>query len=145
MLLSNTKYHENLRASIKWVLNVLKKGGYKWIDLEYINNNRYVLVKGNKRPNILITYKREVFFNFSKQFPDEKGAGDSINIEHLRYAIRNKVKSIIAIFPNDKIYFIKLHDFLCKSFSWTNKEGKSIRSTSIHNYIPIQNIKGVFG
>lgn len=145
------KHHENLKASVRWILNFLKKHGYRWNNIEYLNNNRYLLVHGEKgRQNILITYKREPFFNFYKMgFKDEQGreelgVGDTINCQHLIYARKNKVKTILAIFPNNAIYHIKLFDFLCKAHKWINKEGKKVMSISIHHYTRLFDIKGVF-
>lgn len=84
----------------------------------------------------MVAYKREVFSNFGKMFRDQgyKGVGDSLNVDDLKECLRNNVSKIYTVFPNGKAYKIDLTDFLTKGISWTNKEGKLIKSISIHEY-----------
>lgn len=138
-------YHQNLKASIRYVLDyIAKKFNYSWKDIQLLNDNRYAIAYGtNPGQNILITYKREVFFNFSKQF-NESGVGDSINKETIKTCVMKDIKIILAVFPNDNIYHITLKDFMQNSHRWINKEGKEVFSISIHRYNNIEKVKGLF-
>jgi hypothetical protein len=102
----------------------------------FVNSNRYLIVKTFSDDNYLITFKREPFYNFGTQFKKQgyKGVGDTINCKELQIAIKNKINKIFTIFPNCVVYSITIEDFLNKSIKWVNKEGKEIRSISIHEY-----------
>lgn len=115
-------------------LKVLNGLGYQQTNLKYINKGRYCLVQGD--PNIAILLKTEPFFNFGQQFKifGEKGVGDSINVDALRVMIQQKVELIYVRFRDGKLYMIRLDEFLKHSHKWTNKEGKELRSVSIHRY-----------
>ena len=118
------------------VLKLLaEKYNYTWYSVHPINKERYYLILSNKE-NILIMFKRETFHNFGFQFKGfgMKGVGDTINCNELKTAIKNGVKTIYSTFPNEHIYYIDLNEFLEKSIKWINKEGKLVRSISIHDY-----------
>jgi hypothetical protein len=102
----------------------------------FVNSNRYIIVKTFSGDNYLVTFKREPFYNFGKQFKKKgyKGVGDTINCKELQIAIKNKINKIFTIFPNCVVYSITIEDFLNKSVKWINKEGKEVRSISIHEY-----------
>jgi len=125
----------NEENAVRIVLKTLKNNiNYKWDHINYINRNRYAIVKGS--PNIAILLKRNTFMNFGAKFREfgESGVGDTINSEYLKEFIRKEVDMIYTIFPDGKIYMIKLNDFLVKSYQWIQKEGTEVRSTSIHNF-----------
>lgn len=131
----------NSEIALKNLLQTLKRvKKFYWHDIKPINKNRYYIIKGYKE-NILVMFKREVFFNFSQTFKDKKkkGVGDTINVSDLQLAIQNNVDTIYTIFPNGHIYSIPLNDFLIKSEKWQNKEGKFVRSISIHEYKRLKN------
>ena len=121
-------------AGFRSLLKKLISEGFRTKNILPINNNRYILIFGMNGENIMVTYKRDPFYNFGIMFRKEgfKGVGDSINCEDLRKAIQNNIKDIYTIFPNGYAYKISLKDFLMKSIHWTNKEGKEVRSISIH-------------
>ena len=98
-----------------------------------INNHRYSIVQF-KEKNILVTYKREVFYNFGLQFRDlgYKGVGDTINKYDIETALDFGVSEIYSVFPNGTAYMINMRDFLNKALTWENKEGKIVMSVSIH-------------
>ena len=125
---------KNSEIALKKLLIKLQDNNYKWFAIYPINEGRYYIVKGTE--NIMVLFKREVFFNFGEMFKHEgmKGVGDSINVHDLQIAIQKDVKTIYSIFPDEKMYFIPLQEFLEKSFKWKNKEGKDVRSISIHEY-----------
>jgi hypothetical protein len=128
------------KSAVKIVLDELKKKGYKWTNVSYINLGRYALVQG--KPNIFIALKKEFFMKygeFAKKYnwrnEDgllEKGIGQTINKEHLKLMIQNNVETIYFIMSSGEIYNISLHDFLSKSHDWINKEHREVRSCSIH-------------
>lgn len=111
------------------VLNQLKKKGFVWDHVSYINQGRYALVYGNKG-NILIAYKREPFYKYGN------GVGDSFNSEDITIAIKEGVTKIYTVFRNspNRIYTIDMEDFLKGSQRREIKEGKFVRSFSIHLY-----------
>jgi len=124
-----------MEAGYRRLLRKLESEGFQIKEVKPINENRYLIAKGFRKA-ILITYKREPFYNFGSMFRKEgfKGVGDSLNIEDLKTAIQNKVKTIYTIFPNGRAYSISMKDFLNNSIKWKNKEGKFVRSVSIHEY-----------
>lgn len=124
-------------SAVKEVLSLLKSKGYEWEHLHYINHNRYCIVTG--KPNIAILLKTEPFFNFGKMFNMYgcKGVGDSINTRELKIFLANNVQIIYTMFRDGKIYNIPLIQFLNKSHKWQNKEGKNVRSISIHEYMRV--------
>ena len=125
----------DINEACKDVLNKLQKNGFKLDKVIPINNNRYIIAIG-KPGNILIMFKRDVFHNFGEKFyyKGYRGVGDSVNCKDLREAVRHNVKEIYTIFPNGYIYNISLGKFVIDSIKWQNKEGKDIRSISIHEY-----------
>ena len=124
-----------LDAAFRRFIRKIMKEGFKVRDVMPINNHRYWIIKGYDK-NIMFSYKHEVFYNFGMMFKlqGQFGVGDTLNCEDLRTALRYNVKDIYVVFPNGIAYTIKLKDFLEKSFRWTNKEGKEVRSISIHEY-----------
>ncbi len=125
----------NEENAVKEVLQILKKDfDYEWQNINYINQNRYAIIQG--KPNAAILLKREVFHNFGKKFRDKgmQGVGDSINIKHLQVFANKNVKMIYTLFPDGKLYYISLQEFLMCSYPWVQKEGTPVRSISIHSY-----------
>jgi len=125
----------DVNDACRYVLDLLIKRGFKLKQVIPINHSRYIIAKGSPR-NILIMYKRDVFYNFGEMFRYKgfHGVGDTINCKDLREAVRNKVKDIYVVFPNDKIYTTTLGNFFIKSIKWTNKSNDEVRSISIHEY-----------
>ena len=99
-----------------------------------LNQSRYAVIQGN--PNVAILLKREVFYNFGKKFRDQgmQGVGDSINTKHLKEFASKNVKMIYTLFPDGKLYYISLQEFLMYSYDWVQKEGTPVKSISIHKY-----------
>jgi len=127
-------------SAVKYCLQQLKKFiNYSHSGLHYINKNRYCIARGT--PNIAIILKKAWFEKFAdKGFINqttglsERGIGDTINCENLREFIQNDVKQVYVVYQDGKIYNISIRDFLMQSHRWTNKEGKEVRSISIHYY-----------
>lgn len=128
-------------AGIREILKSFVKQGYGIQNIKPINKNRYAIVKFFNRSSILIMYKRELFQSFGTMLKHEgaKGIGDSTNANDLRIAIANDVKDIFTIFPDGRVYTIKMNDFLKDSYAWINKEGKRVRSISVHKYKRFEN------
>ena len=122
------------RNAVRETLKELKHIGYQWKGIKYTNKGRYCIVYGN--PNIAILLKTEPFFNFGYQFrkQNQKGVGDSINVEQLKEFVQSSVKTIYIKFRDGKLYSIDIMEFLRKSIPWTQKEGTQVRSCSIHLY-----------
>ena len=126
---------ETAEAAYRKVISHLLNHHFEIINIEPINENRYFIVKA--RPfNVLITYKRDFFMSFGKMFKSEgeSGIGDTLNSDDLKIAVQENVQMIYAVFPDGKIYSITRDNFLSNSHVWTNKEGKRVRSISIHKY-----------
>ena len=127
-------------AAFRRVLHRLETQGYSILNIIPINGSRYLIVKGSwengRKENLLITYKREVFFNFGKEFREfgETGVGDSINKEDLQSAGEHDVKKIYAVFPNGIAYSISFDEFLERAHRRTVKEGKEVFCITIHAY-----------
>ena len=121
-------------SAVKIVLQYLRIKGYIHNNIQYINKNRYAIIKGN--PNIAILLKTEPFFNFGNKFGSlgEKGVGDSINTKAIKTFIQQEVELIYTIFKDGKIYYIRLDEFIRNSHKWQQKEGTEVRSISIHHY-----------
>lgn len=125
----------NIDAAFRRLMRKLTSQGFKIKDIMPINSNRYIIIKGVEK-NIMIMYKRAVFFNFAAQFRSkgQKGVGETINRESIKSCVRNDVEEIYVTYPNGIAYKITLQEFLDKSFRWVNKEGREVYSTSIHNF-----------
>ena len=124
-------------AAFKRLMAKLIEKGFKVNHILPINNHRYIIVKGEqdgKEKNIMLMFKREVFFNFFKiaQSQGYHGVGESINCEDLKECLRRGVTEIYTTYPSGIAYQITLQKFLEKSIRWHNKENKDIRSISIH-------------
>lgn len=124
-----------LERGLRKLIPLLKKEGFLFDRITYINKNRYAILLGDTQ-NYMVIYKREVFYNFGKMFRDKgyKGVGDSINCEDLKKAMAMNVNRIYTIYPTGAVYCISMVQFLTDSIKWQNKEGKEIRSISIHEY-----------
>lgn len=125
----------NEENAVRYVLQELKKNiNFKWDHIHYLNKHRYAVVKGDT--TIAILLKREPFMNFGRNFAKygETGVGDSVNVDHLKEFISRSVKYIYTVFPDGKIYFIDIMEFLNNSYRWKQKEGTEVRSISIHKY-----------
>ena len=128
------------------VLINLEKQNYKWTRVDSINFGRYWLVSGT--PNIAIIYKQAWFLKFGDLAKEkhweragvqETGLGDSINKHELKTMLQNNVKDIFIVYQphgsrTSEIFSIGLHDFLINSHDYNNKEGKEVKSISIHLY-----------
>lgn len=125
----------SIEVGYRRLLRKLENLGYQIESIVPINHRRYIIIKGAPC-NIMVTYKRELFMNFGKIFRKDgyKGVADTINVLDLKFAIINNVEKIYLIRPNGMVYSISLQTFLEKSVRWENKEGKYVRSVSIHEY-----------
>lgn len=123
---------DNMESAYKYLLKKIRNIKI----VKPMNENRYIFAETFEGDKMLITYKRDVFHNFGEQFRHlgYSGVGDTINCNELKEAIKKGVDTIFTIFPNGYIYYIPLVDFLNNSINWINKEGKQVRSISIHQY-----------
>lgn len=125
---------DSIEASYRRLLSKLEREfNFKLKQVIPINNNRYIIAQGDE--NILIVFKREFYLSFGREFKDlgESGIGESLNVQDIKEAIRNKVNNIYFIYQTGHIYTISLSEFLLKSHSRINKENKETRSLSIHH------------
>ena len=130
-------------SAVRETLELLKKVGYRWTSIRYINKRRYCIVFGEgSHFNIAILLKTEPFFNFGYEYREfgEKGVGDSINVEALRIFARYNVKLIYTKFRDGKLYVVSLEDVLKNSYSRIQKEGTKTRVFSIHLYKRIREV-----
>lgn len=125
----------NEENAVNYALKYLHNIGFRWNHIHPINHGRYCIVTGDDR-NIAICLKRELFQSFGQLLEKQgaKGVGDSLNCKELIEFNQRGVKDIYTVFPDGKIYTIPLFEFLDKSIRWTNKEGKEVRSISIHEF-----------
>lgn len=129
-------------SAVKEVLTYLEKyRDYFFSHIEPLNKNRYFVVHGrNGCGNIAILFKKAWFETFgdrrfiSDEGHLEAGIGDTINSEDLKLFNIRGVRQIFTMYQDGKIYSISMGDFLAQSHRWTNKEGKDVRSISIHRY-----------
>jgi len=126
---------ETIEVVYKRLLGKLNEEGFNLQRVKPINHGRYFIAFG-ENDAIFVAYKREFFNSFGKMFKHlgYKGMGDSINVDDLKECLRYNVSNIYSVFPNGKAYKIGLTEFLTKGISWTNKEGKLVKSISIHEY-----------
>ncbi len=121
----------NEENAVRFVLKELKANlNFKWEHIHYINKKRYAIVKGDSK--IAILFKKEPFNKFGEMFEGESGQGDTVNCKHLQEFIVREVKDIYIIRPNGQLFKKDLYEFIKLSHKWTNKEGKEVRSISIH-------------
>lgn len=124
-------------SAVKLCLEELKQQGYTWRNIKYLNDGRYCVVYGN--PTVTILLKKDWFMNFGKmkfkgeEGYEETGIGETINCEELKLFVSEGVKAIYFIRDSGEIYTITLINFLLKSHRWHNKEGKEVRSVSVHH------------
>jgi hypothetical protein len=129
-------------SAVEYCLKFLEKQNYKWGNLHYLNKDRYCIAFGREgRPNICIVLKKAWFEKFGeKGFVNEqtglveRGIGDSLNVEDIREMVQRDVKKIYVVYQDGKIYSIPLMEWLLVSHRWMNKEGKEVRSLSIHYF-----------
>jgi len=139
----NSQFAQPLREMKVGAMEVAQKRLVKklidsGLHLKFINPtnyNRYCIILF-KEKRIMLMYKREFFLSFGTIFRDEgeKGVGDTINCEDLKTALSFRVKEIYSTFPDGACYKISMEDFLKDSYKWVVKEGKEVRSISIHKY-----------
>jgi hypothetical protein len=132
-----------LDAGVRGLIKEMeKKKVFSLVKLQKVNRNRYAFMIGMSC-TYLVIYKREVFKNFGTQFRDQgfRGVGDTINTETIKQAIRMGVKRFFTIYPTGAVYTMRISDFINKSVKWENKEGKEVRSVSVHEYERIYTIK----
>ena len=127
-------------SGVEYVLKHLKNiFSYRWNSIKNINQGRYTIVKSDIY-NIAIIMKRNWFLKFSlmgfKKLDGttENSLGDTINVNDLKQFIQDGVRDIMILFKTGDIYRIPLERFLKYSHRWINKEGKEVRSISIHCY-----------
>lgn len=136
--MTNQHCIQNELVAIKETLQYLKSQGYQWDNIIDINKGRYCIVLG-KPHNIAIMLKSEPFYNFYKLSDELSGVGDSINVFDLKQMISLDVKVLFTKFRDGKLYSININTILNNSIRWINKEGKAIRSWSIHHYCRVDN------
>lgn len=126
-----------LDAGYRRLLRLMEAEGYRVHEIIPVNFKRYYIIKGEPE-NIMILFKRDWFYNFVTFFRNKgaTGIGDSINCDDIKTAIQHEVKRIYIIHHTGYVYTISLEEFNKKSneFRWKNKEGKEVRSISIHEY-----------
>ena len=104
-----------------------------------INNNRYHIVTALDDENILLMFKTELFQSFGQEmrkrgYLDASGVGESINRNDLKKCAIHNVKRIFRIDKEGRLYIIPLAFFNEHACEWTNKEGKIVKSISIHDW-----------
>ena len=127
------------KSALQIVLKKLTEiNKYEYSHLEGINNDRYFVAYG--KPNIAVLFKRDFlqsygqmgFINDNGQ--KETGLGETVNVEHLIQFNKREVEILYFTYPDGRIYYISLIDLLQNSHRWKNKEGKEVRSFSIHHF-----------
>jgi len=124
---------ESTDAAYRGLLPLLQKDGFKLDKIMPINQSRYIIIIGEPE-NSLVIFKKDFFHTFGRKFKDQgqSGVGETINCKELKKSILNNVSNIYIIYFNGFVYKISLNDFLKDSFKHKNKEGKEVRSISIH-------------
>ena len=126
------------RAGLELCLKCLEKDGYRWQLIKPINEGRYYIIEGLNQYNISIVFKREWFLKYgemgfiSQEGMAETGLGETLNVDDLKSMLVEEVKVIYTVTEEGKIYYISMEDFLFHSHKWLTKEGKDVRSISIH-------------
>jgi hypothetical protein len=128
------------RAGLRDCLEYLKKNkNYLWSNIIPINEGRYFIVKGS--PNIAIVFKTVWFLKFgdmgfiNEEGQTETGLGETLNVDDLKRMLSEGVTEIYTVYQDGRIYHISMFDCISKSHRWTNKEGKEVRSFSIHHLV----------
>jgi hypothetical protein len=130
-------------SGLKIFLQWMESQGYQVRNINNINLDRYFIVtlkKGTEFKTIGVTFKKDWFQTFgergfiNEQGLKETGIGDTLNIEDLKQFCSAGVKDIYIVYKQGSFYYIEFLDFINKSHKWKNKEGKEVRSISIHNY-----------
>lgn len=125
------------KSGLKEVLQYLETyKRYKIKNIHPLNQGRYFIVFGTQ--TIAVVFKKDWYNQFGKMgFSNEdgiaeRGLGESVNVEDLQEMARHGVKVIYTMHSSGEIYHITFLDFLLHSHTWRNKEGKPVRSISIH-------------
>jgi hypothetical protein len=97
-------------------LNYLRKEIYKRDGKitsysKYINQKRYALLKCNNDLYFAL-FKRNFFNSFGEMFPEEKGKGESINLDALKFCFSMDVRKIFFVYENGNIYNISPQDIV---------------------------------
>lgn len=122
----------NFSAGYNFLIRKLVTRGYRLDTIIPINNKRYIILIGSE--NLMVTYKRDFFFNFGRMFGEKDEVGDTINETDLENASRFYVKEIYSIFKDGTIIKIDFDKFLTRSKKWVVSEGKAVRSLGIKEY-----------
>lgn len=106
------------------------------LSIKPINMGRYAIICLSESKCIAMMLKDKPFMNFGYQFRSKgySGVGDSVNVSDLQRMIQEGVKTIYTKFRDGKLYRISIDELLKNSEVWINKEGKRVRSFSIHKY-----------
>ena len=136
----------SLEVAQKRLLKRIIDNGFKLKTNFLINQKRYALITGiqNEEPKkILLVYKRDLFHNFGLELRHlgATGMGETLNCDDLKLALQIGVTDVYFTYPNGSCYTMPLMEFLEKSFKWTNKEGKRVRSISIHKLKRLYDLK----
>lgn len=127
------------------ILKELQKLGYRFTIVKGMNRDRYHIAFGESGfDNIGIIFKKEHFKTFARLNKKNEGLGDSINLKDLAHMKEMyNVKEIYTIFPDNKIYKVKISDILEHGHQRIVKEGKWVYSFSIHLYKPLNNTQQI--
>lgn len=93
-----------------------------------INNRKHRLLQTERGLLYHVLYKSKPFKSFGliftdrnvKEFCDEvwMGAGDSVNVEYVQYAMRNDIDTFVFVYPDGAAYIVpvrELFDFATKN------------------------------
>src|SRR3990167_9278752 len=83
----------------------INKVEYVLSNFQYLNKKRYALVIFNFTQKYLVLFKRDFFHKFGDYFAEygEKGLGETINIDALKFAFSKNIKKIVFIYENGHI------------------------------------------
>lgn len=90
------------------LIPLLQRKGHKILSVKMLNKNRHRVVQTNLK-KFYILYKNGWFYTYSREFPDQRCLGESINVEYLKYCLQHEVDDIIIIHNEDnqvRIYSI---------------------------------------
>jgi hypothetical protein len=88
---------------------LLTSKGYSLVSQRWVNQNRDLILFAKKNgffKSFYVKEKHDVFYSFAKIFPNQKGAGDSINKNVLENLIKESID--VLVFEHEHLfYFVK--------------------------------------
>lgn len=113
---------------------ISKRTQDKVMGVRKINKNRHYCIYTEKHLSYYLLYKRDFFNSFGKIF-NLKGCGESINMNFLQYALRNKFDAFLIMYQKGYVYVVPPQEFI--DYAIANNTIRETKSGEITASVPL--------